>query len=295
MNRGILYGIAAYAMWGFFPIYWKLLKQIPSGEILVNRILWSFVFLVLVLSLRRQWSWIGKVRTDGRVLLTLIFAALLLAVNWFTYIWGVNNGFIVETSLGYFINPLVSVLLGVAVMRERLRIMQIVAVAIAALGVLYLTINYGSLPWIALTLALSFGVYGLIKKRTRLGSIESLTGEMAVLLAPALFFLIYSIINGSQRYLDIEPLTVLLLVGSGIVTTVPLLFFSSAAKQIPLSTIGLLQYIAPTLQFLIGVFIYQEQFNNQRLIGFVIIWLALLIYSADSVRHRGMVSRMKLA
>jgi len=295
MNRGILFGIAAYAMWGFFPIYWKLLKQIPSGEILVNRIIWSFVFLVLVLSLRRHWSWIRKVRTDGRTLVTMILAALLLAVNWFTYIWGVNNGFIVETSLGYFINPLVSVLLGVVVMRERLRVLQVVAVVIATLGVLYLTINYGSLPWIALTLALSFGIYGLIKKRTRLGSIESLTGEIAVLLAPALFFLIYSIIDGSQRYLDIDPLTFLLLVGSGIVTTVPLLFFSSAAKLIPLSTIGLLQYLAPTLQFLIGVFIYQEQFNTQRLIGFVIIWLALLIYSADSLRHRGVVSRMKLA
>lgn len=286
MNRGLLYGIVAYLLWGLFPVYWKLLDHIPPGEILANRIVWSFVFLVILLGLRRQWTWVRALRRDRKTIGTLVAAGGLLAVNWFTYIWGVNNGYIVETSLGYFINPMVSVLLGVLVLGERLRRVQKFAVAVAALGVIYLTVGYGSLPWIALTLAFSFGFYGLLKKRTPLGAAESLTGEMMVLLIPALLYMFSPGINGTALLRDGDLSTHLLLIGSGVVTAVPLLFFAAAAHRIPLSSLGLLQYIAPTLQLLIGVFVYQESFNTARLIGFVTIWLALLIFTVDNLLHR---------
>jgi len=283
VNRGLLYGIAAYALWGFFPIYWKLLQDVPPAEILIHRILWSLIFLVVLLSLQKKWQWVRTVRGQPRILLILLAAALLLAVNWFTYIWGVNNGFIVETSLGYFINPLVNVLLGVLILRERLRTMQWVAVGIAAIGVLYLAIGYGSLPWIALTLAFSFGFYGLLKKSQPLAAAESLAGEMIALSLPAFLFFASLFIRGEAAFGGGSIQTDLLLVFSGVVTAAPLVFFAAAAQQIPLSSLGLLQYIAPTLQFLIGVLIYREPFPVTRLIGFVIIWVALSIYLLDNL------------
>lgn len=283
VNRGLLYGIAAYALWGFFPIYWKLLQDVPPAEILIHRILWSLIFLVVLLSLQKNWQWVRTVRGQPRILLILVAAAILLAVNWFTYIWGVNNGFIVETSLGYFINPLVNVLLGVLILRERLRMMQWVAVGIAAIGVLYLAIGYGSLPWIALTLAFSFGFYGLLKKSQPLAAAESLAGEMIALSLPAFLFFASLFIRGEAAFGGGSIQTDLLLVFSGVVTAAPLVFFAAAAQQIPLSSLGLLQYIAPTLQFLIGVLIYREPFPVTRLIGFMIIWFALSLYLLDNV------------
>jgi chloramphenicol-sensitive protein RarD len=285
VNRGLLYGIAAYALWGFFPIYWKLLQEVPPAEILIHRILWSLVFLVVLLSLQKKWQWVRIVWGRPRILLILIAAACLLAVNWFTYIWGVNNGFIVETSLGYFINPLVNVLLGVLILRERLRTMQWVAVGIAATGVMYLAIGYGSLPWIALTLAFSFGFYGLLKKSQPLAAAQSLAGEMIALSLPAFLFFASLFIRGEAAFGSGSIQTDLLLVLSGVVTAAPLIFFAAAAQQIPLSSLGLLQYIAPTLQFLIGVLIYREPFPVTRLIGFVIIWIALSLYLLDNVIH----------
>jgi chloramphenicol-sensitive protein RarD len=286
MNRGILYGIAAYLLWGIFPIYWKLIANVSPLEILLNRIVWSFIFLLVILYLQRNWAWIQLLRSNPKLRLVSLLAALLLAVNWFTYIWGVNNGFIVETSLGYFINPLVSVLLGVVVLRERLRPLQITAVLIATLGVLYLTIGYNSLPWIALILAFTFGFYGLIKKQTLLGSVESLSTEMTVLVLPALIGLLTLYSSGNSSTQGADFLTYFLLVASGIVTTVPLILFALAARRIPLSTIGFLQYIAPTMQFLIGVLVYKEDFSTVRMIGFGIIWLALIIYTFDNLRNR---------
>lgn len=286
MNRGILYGIAAYLLWGIFPIYWKLIANVSPLEILLNRIVWSFIFLLVILYLQRNWAWIQLLRNNPKLRLVSLLAALLLSVNWFTYIWGVNNGFIVETSLGYFINPLVSVLLGVVVLRERLRLLQIIAVLIATLGVLYLTIGYNSLPWIALVLAFTFGFYGLIKKQTLLGSVESLSTEMTVLVLPALIGLLTIYSSGNSSTQGADFLTYFLLVASGIVTTVPLILFALAARRIPLSTIGFLQYIAPTMQFLIGVLIYNEDFSTVRMIGFGIIWLALIIYTFDNLRNR---------
>lgn len=283
MKKGLLYGIAAYAMWGVFPIYWKFLQDVSPSEILIHRILWSLVFLVILLSMQKNWKWLRTVKEQPRILLILIAAACLLAVNWFTYIWGVNNGFIVETSLGYFINPLVNVVLGVLILKEHLRPIQWIAVGIAAFGVLYLAIGYGSLPWIALTLAFSFGFYGLLKKTQPLAATESLTGEMFALGLPALLFFASMFIRGEASFGAGSISTDLLLVTSGVVTAAPLIFFAAAAQQIPLSSLGLLQYIAPTLQFLIGVFVYTEPFPITRLIGFVIIWIALAIYLMDNV------------
>ncbi|HEY54296.1 MAG TPA: EamA family transporter RarD [Caldilineae bacterium] len=286
MRRGLAYAIGAYVLWGFFPVYWKALQAVPAAEIVLHRIVWSLVFLVILLAVRRQWAWLSGLRSQRQTLLILAVSAGLLAVNWLTYVWGVTHGFVVETSLGYFINPLFSVLLGVVFLKERLRLWQWTAVGLATLGVLYLTFGYGSFPWIALTLALTFGVYGLLQKKVRLESTESLAGEMAILALPALLLLASLTIRGDNTFLQTSPTTILLLIGTGAVTAVPLIFFGAGARLIPLSTIGLLQYIAPTIQFLLGVFLYHEPFTTDRLIGFSLIWLALAIFALDNARNQ---------
>lgn len=285
MNRGIFYGIGAYGLWGLLPIYWKLLQEIPASEVLVHRMIWSLVFLVLLLTIRRQWVWVQRARHDKDTLIYLTVAALLLSLNWYTYIWAVNTGFIVEASLGYFITPLLNVALGVLLLRERLRFGQWLAVGLAALGVLYLTLSYGALPWIALTLASTFALYGYIKKKVRLDALQSLTAEMALLFIPATLFLVLQEWQHSAVFAHASLGTNLLLLSTGVVTAIPLLLFAGAAQRIPLTTIGLLQYIAPTLQFLLGIFLYHEAFSISRLLGFSIIWLALLIYTTDNARH----------
>jgi chloramphenicol-sensitive protein RarD len=289
MNKGIWYGLIAYLMWGVFPIYWKLLSNVAPPEILVNRIIWSLIFLVVIAILRQNWQWVTRLFHEPKKLVWIAIAAVLLGTNWFIYIWGVNNGFIVETSLGYFINPLVNVFFGVVFLRERLRPGHWLAVFIAAAGVLYLTISNGSLPWIALSLAFSFGLYGLIKKKGSLGSTESLTTEMSILFIPALMYQLLLLNNHGSAWQANDWSTYLLLILSGPVTAIPLLFFGSAARLVPLSTLGVLQYIAPTMQFLIGVFLYGEPFTQTRLIGFAIIWIALLIFTFDNMRHRSAV------
>lgn len=286
MNKGILYAAGAYIIWGLLPLYWKALSAVPAGQILANRIVWSLVFVGLVLTVRRHWSWLGGALRRPRVLLTFALSGLLLGVNWYTYIWGVNAGFVVETSLGYFINPLVNVLLGYLVLKERLRPAQWLALSVALAGVLYLTLSYGAFPWIAMTLAFSFGIYGLIRKTAALNSAEGLFLETAVLFLPALGFLILMEMRGSGAFTHTGPTTLLLLAGAGVVTSVPLLLFAAGARRITLTTLGLLQYIAPTLQFLIGVLIFNEPFGPARMVGFGLIWLALVLYSAESLLHR---------
>lgn len=281
MNKGILNGIAAYALWGFFPIYWKLLREVPAVQLLGHRIGWSFLLLLGVISLTRQWDDFRS-KLDARTFGTYLIAALLIGVNWLTYVWAVNAGFIIETSLGYFINPLLSVLMGVLFLRERLRLAQWIAVVLAALGVLYLTFVYGRLPWIALLLAFTFGFYGLVKKIAPLGSLYGLTFETGILFLPALVYLGIVQGNNTAAFLHSSLTLDLLMIGAGVVTTVPLLMFASAAKQIPLSTIGVLQYLAPSIQFLIGIFVYKEVFDNSRLIGFGLVWLALIIFWAEN-------------
>jgi chloramphenicol-sensitive protein RarD len=282
MNKGILDGLAAYALWGFFPIYWKLLQQVPALEVIGHRIGWSFLLLIAVILLTHQWDNFRSVAFSPKVLGIYAIAGILLTINWLIYVWGVNSGFIVETSLGYFINPLISVLLGVLFLRERLRLAQWIPIGLAAAGVLYLTLTYGRLPWIALSLAFSFGTYGLVKKLAPLGSLYGLTLETALVFPVALIYLTYVEATGTGSFLHRGALTDLLLIGTGAVTSIPLLMFASAARQIPLTMIGVLQYIAPTIQFLIGVFLYHEPFDRSRLVGFSLVWLALIIFWVEN-------------
>jgi chloramphenicol-sensitive protein RarD len=283
MNKGIIYAAGAYIIWGLLPLYWKALDAVPAGQILAHRIVWSLVFVGIILTVRRNWAWFRQAVRRPRLLLTFALSGTLLATNWFTYIWGVNAGFIVETSLGYFINPLVNVLLGYLLLHERLRRAQWLALAVALAGVLYLTFSYGAFPWIALTLAFSFGIYGFIRKTAPLNSAEGLFLETLVLFLPALGFLVLQEMRGVGALAHSSAATNLLLIGAGIVTSVPLLLFAAGARLITLTTLGLLQYIAPTLQFLIGVLIFHEPFGIDRLIGFGLIWLALVLYTIETL------------
>jgi chloramphenicol-sensitive protein RarD len=291
-KKGVLFGIAAYLIWGFFPIYFKTIQVVPAAQILFHRIAWSFVLLVFLVIVRGRWRGLREAITGPKMLGTYAIAACLLAINWLTYVWGVNAGFVVETSLGYFINPLVSVALGVVILKERLRPMQWLPVGLAAAGVLYLTFQLGAPPWIALVLAFSFGLYGLLKKMSPLGSLYGLTLETGVLFIPAVGYLLYVESQGYGAFGHVSPLTNVLLALAGLFTTTPLLLFSSAARSIPLSLVGLLQYVAPTCQFLLGVLLYKEPFSQVQWIGFGIIWMALLLYTAEGfvVRRRRMAA-----
>ena len=289
MNKGILYGIGAYALWGFFPLYWKLLHTISALQLIGHRIAWSFLLLIAFIFITRQWADL-RATFNMRNFRIYLIASLLIGVNWLMYVWAVNAGHIVETSLGYFINPLISVLLGLIVLREKLRPLQWIPIVIAFAGVVYLTFTFGRLPWIALVLAFTFGFYGLVKKLAPLSSLYGLTMETGILFIPALAYLGFVEANGTGAFLHTGPVPDLLMVGAGLVTTVPLLMFASAAKRIPLTTIGVLQYLAPTIQILIGVFVYKEVFDHTRLAGFSLVWLALIIFWVENyLAHRAPV------
>ncbi|WP_182884503.1 EamA family transporter RarD [Microbispora sp. H10885] len=292
-RRGLLFGVAAYTMWGLFPLYWPLLKPSGAVEILAHRMVWSLVVVVAVLAVRRHWSWIRTITRRQLILLTV--AAVTVSVNWGTYIYAVNTGHVVESALGYFINPLVSVLFGVLVFRERLRVWQWAAVGLGAVAVLILTLDYGRLPWIALVLAFSFGTYGLVKKKAGVGSAESLTIETLVLLVPALAYLLVLEANGTGTFAHHGAGHALLLVAAGVITAVPLLFFTASALLVPLTVIGLLQYIAPVLQFLCGVLIVHETMPASRWAGFVVVWLALSVFTWDSIRAARVSRRERAA
>jgi chloramphenicol-sensitive protein RarD len=283
MNKGILAGIGAYMLWGLFPIYWHWLEQDPAIEILAHRMVWSLVFMVTILTLQKEWGWLATAVHNRRTVVTYILAAILLSLNWYIYIWAINAGYVVEASLGYFINPLVNFLLGVIFLGEKLRLGQVAAVTLAGLGVVYLTVSYGSLPWISLALAITFGLYGLIKKTAPLESMHSFSLETLVLFLPALGYLLYRNAQGVGAFVHQGWLITLLLVLAGPVTAIPLLLFGYSARKIPLSMLGFIQYITPTMQFLLGVFVYFEPFPKARLVGFCIIWLALLVYSFEGV------------
>jgi len=285
MNKGIWYALGAYVLWGLFPIYWKWLQDVPALQVIGHRVGWSFILLMIVIFATKQWTQLRSTLT-WRVLGIYLSAGLLLSVNWLIYVWGVNSGHIVETSLGYFINPLLSVLLGMIFLGERLRPMQWLPVGLAALGVIYLTWAYGSLPWIALSLAFSFGFYGLVKKISPLGSLYGLTLETGLVFLPALGYLLFTEGAGQGAFGHIGVVSDLLLVGAGVVTTVPLLMFASAARRIPLTMVGIMQYIAPTLQFLLGVLIYKEPFTTSKLIGFSMVWIALVVFWVEGAFAR---------
>jgi chloramphenicol-sensitive protein RarD len=289
---GFWSGVAAYTIWGLVPLYWKLLKHVPAIQVLGHRIVWSLAVLIVLVAVLRR----GRRRPqDGRSALAFVsrrvvglyaIAAGLIAVNWFLYIYAVNAGFIVETSLGYYITPLVNVLFGVLFFHERMRPAQWVSIALATTGVVQLTFAYGALPWIAFGLAASFGSYGLAKKKAPLDPVEGLTLETAILAPVAILFLIMLHRSGEGAFLRTGATSDALMIGGGLVTTVPLLLFAAAVRTVPLSVIGILQYIGPTLQFVLGVFVYHEPFSHTQLIGFSIVWTALAIYAGDSLRAR---------
>ncbi|MFF5172737.1 EamA family transporter RarD [Micromonospora sp. NPDC000089] len=282
---GYLYGVAAYLIWGFFPLYLKLLRPAGPIEILAHRIVWSVVFVALLLAALRNVGFLRALARRPRTLAGIAVAAALIAVNWGTYIYGVNSDRVVETALGYFINPLVSVLLGVFVLRERLRPAQWAALGVGAAAVAVLTVDYGRLPYLALTLAVSFGGYGLIKKRLALPPAEGLFVESAVLALPALAYLGWLARGGNSTFGHVSAGHTALLVLAGAATAIPLLLFAGAANRLPLSALGMLQYLAPILQLGCGVLIFHEPMPPARLAGFAMVWLALVIFTADALRH----------
>jgi chloramphenicol-sensitive protein RarD len=281
MNKGKWHAIGAYAMWGLLPVYWKWLNHIPASQLLCHRILWAFLWLLIVIAVPCQWKAFFRACLRPRILAAYGLCAAMISINWFTYVWAVNSGFIVEASLGYFINPLLSVLMGVIFLRERLRPLQWAPLGLAAVGVLYLTLSYGSPPWIALILSSTWAIYGLVKKIMPLDSIYGVTLETGILFAPVLIYLIYLDMIGQGAFLHGGAIYDVLLVGAGLMTTIPLLLFASAVQRISLSLIGILQYICPTLQFLLGTVVYKEPFTVTKFVGFGIVWVALLLFGVE--------------
>ncbi len=280
MNRGVMLALGAYTFWGLHPIYWKQLSHISPDEIVSHRIIWSLLFFVIIISLRKQWLSMGRKISESRNIYIFFIPAVLIGTNWATYIWAVNAGYIIETSLGYFISPLVSVFLGVLILKEKLGMLKWMAITVAGIGVLVMTFFYGQFPWIALYLAGSWGTYGLLRKKSPLSAVEGLTLEIAVLSIFSLVYLFYLYQVGTFSFGN-DLRTSLLLAGSGILSGLPLIIFIAGARMIPLSLIGILQYIYPTLIFMVGYFVYHESLTGAKLIGFCFIWCAVCLYIID--------------
>lgn len=284
MNTGILYATLAFFCWGLFPLYFHAIAEVPPQEILAHRMLWSLLFLGLVLSVRGQWKWLGDVVRKPRVVASFVASALLLTANWFVYIWAVHNGHVIDASLGYFINPLVNVLLGLIVLKEKLRRGQWAAIALAACGVAWLTWQGGQLPWIALILGITFGAYGLLRKTAALAALEGLSFETIILFPAAFGYIVWLTWQGQNTFLaSANDSTRWLLAAAGPITAIPLLMFAAGARRIPLSVLGLLQYLSPTMQMLLGVWVFHEAFAAERLAGFIVIWTALALYVAEGL------------
>jgi chloramphenicol-sensitive protein RarD len=286
MNRGVLYALGCYLLWGVLPIYWKALTSVPALETTAHRVVWSAIVAALILAYQRHWRWLAAVFRQPRILLTFVATGILILVNWLIYIYAVNHNQIVESSLGYFINPLVNVLLGILFLGERPRPWQWLAIFIAAAGVTYLTINHGRLPWIALGLAGSFAFYGLLKKTAKLPALEGLFLEMTFIAIPLAIYLLNIERTGHGLFGHTTWTTTALLAVGGLVTAIPLLLFSAGAKQVPLSLLGLLQYIAPTIQFALGITLFGEPFSSSQLVGFAFIWTALALFTIESTLER---------
>jgi len=287
MSKGVLYGIVAYGLWGFFPIYWKALQSVSPEEILCHRTIWSLFFLLALLVYRKRVSSLMS-KLNLKIVLVFTLTAAILFVNWYLFIWAVNGGHILDASLGYFINPLVSVLLGIAFLRERPSRWQWVAIGLVGVAIVILTVGYGVFPWIALVLAVTFGIYGYLRKVAVLSSLEGLSLEVVMLFIPALLFLLYLEKDGRAAFGHTSALVTFLLVMAGVVTPLPLLFFASAARRITLMNLGFLQYISPTCQLILGVALYGEKLPQFRAMGFTLVWASLAIYTIDVLvaRHR---------
>lgn len=294
MKSGIIYASLAYLLWGFLPIYWKLVNAFPADEILAHRIVWSFVFMIAIVLIVKKWRpFIAECKLilkDKKKLIGISLASVVISINWLTYIWAVNNNHVVQASLGYYINPLVSILLGMIVLKETLTRRQLLSFVLAAVGVINLTISFGVFPWVSLLLAFSFGSYGLLKKTVDISAMFGLTIETMIVTPIALIYLVS--IPGSSFSVDTMFSDAgLLLFGAGIATAVPLLLFATGAKQIPLSMVGFLQYIAPTIMLILGVFVYDETFSQAHFISFGLIWVALVIYMGSSYHRSSRIQR----
>ncbi len=291
-KSGIVYGVAAYLCWGFFPLYWPLLEPASPWEILAHRIAWTFVFCVGLLTITKKWRPYLQILRQRNLMVPLAFASVVITINWGGFIWGVTNGHVIDASLGYFINPLVTVLLGVFLLGENLRRLQWAAVALGALAVLVLTIDYGQPPWIALVLAFSFATYGFLKKKANLGTVEALSVETTILFPFSIAFLGYLAFAGTLTFGHESTENTLLLIGTGVVTAVPLLLFGAAATRLSLTTVGILQYLGPILQFIFGLTVFDEQMSPARWFGFLIVWAALVVFTIDAIANRRRVNRI---
>lgn len=283
MNAGLANAFAAFVCWGLFPLYFQFITHVPSLEVVLHRSVWSLLLVLGILAWQKRWAWLGESLKQPKRLATFLLSALLLWANWLVYVYAAQTGHVVEASLGYFINPLVSVLLGVLVLRERLHAVQWVAVALAAAGVAWLTAVAGRPPWIALTLAFSFGFYGLIRKTAQLGPLEGLALENLLLAPVVVPALAWWTLSRNGVLVSGDPALIGLMLLSGPLTAAPLLFFAAAARRLPLATLGLVQYLSPTLQLILGVWLFHEPFDSQRLLGFVLIWCGLALVSAQAL------------
>ena len=285
-QNGIAFGVAAYLCWGFFPLYWPLLEPAGALEVLAHRFVWSMVFVLIAISFMGRWGRFAAIARDRRLMAILAAAAVVIALNWGGFIYGVTNGHVVETSLGYFINPLVTVLLGVVVLKERLRPVQWCAVAIGTASVVVLSVDYGRLPFVALVVAFSFAAYGFLKKKADLPAFDGLGMETLILTPVAVGYLVVLQLTGALAFAHQGPGNAALLIGTGLVTAVPLLLFGAAATRLPLTTIGLLQYLGPFIQFVLGITIFDEEMSPARWAGFALVWLALVVFTADGLAQR---------
>ncbi|MEY8745969.1 EamA family transporter RarD [Bacillales bacterium AN1005] len=284
MNNGLVNAIIAYIMWGVLPLYWKLFNHVPAGEILSHRVVWSFVFMGIIVAIQRRWGEMKRIMANRSQLLALTASGLLIAANWLIFIWAVNNGHVLETSLGYYLNPLLNVLLAVLFLREKPNRGQWLAIVIAGIAVLIIAIDYGRFPWVAISLAVSFGLYGLAKKKIKQDASVGLLSETAVVLPIALGYWIYLGIVGKTTVWTLPTPMFLELLLSGIVTALPLLFFARAAARLSLSTLGFVQYIGPTIMLVLSVFVFKESVSPVLLVGFGFIWIALIVYATASIR-----------
>ena len=283
-NSGLVAGVGAYVMWGLVPLYWPLLKPASAMEILAHRVVWSLVFLLIIVYFKKLFSDIKSALFDKRIMILLFFASIFITINWGVFIWAVNNGHVIETSLGYFINPLVSVALGVIVLKEKLRALQKVAVSLTFVAVTFLTLTLGHPPYIALSLAFSFGFYGLVKKMANVKAIPSLTLESLMITPFFAIFLYYLASQNELSFVNLGPVHSFWLATAGIVSVIPLMLFSTAVLRIPLVVLGLLQALGPIIQFLLGYFVFNEPMITARWVGFLIVWLAVSVFSYDAVR-----------
>ncbi|SFL56838.1 chloramphenicol-sensitive protein RarD [Paenibacillus sp. 1_12] len=284
MKKGVIYGILAYLSWGFLPLYWRLFESMPAWEILAHRIVWSLVFVAILVTGAKRWKQLKSVVPNFKSKLAVFLCSIFISCNWFLFIWAVNNGHVIQTSLGYYMNPLISVVFAVIFLKERLSVGQWLAILLAGLGVLIMALQYGTIPWVAISLAVSFALYGLAKKMAGLDVLLGLTWETIIVFPAALVYLFYIQAAGSSTISALSGYSLVLLLLSGAATALPLFWFAQAAKLLPLSMVGFIQYIAPTTSLLIAIFVFHEPFAGAQLISFSFIWLALVVYSFVSFR-----------